>query len=179
MRSRTVCMECFETSMPDTLLEGSDALEMMFWLCLVLPGWLYCAWRHALRRKVCRSCGGESLMREARAAAARWNPGADPGFAAEIRSERGAVLWPRPLVAPRTRLRKGFLGAALGAAALLGWIIAVSGQAPFAMLVAQAATLLAATWLVAAAGRVLHQHITARACRAWALDGRTLRIEML
>ena len=70
MASRMLCTDCFETSHPQTLLAGSDRIEMVAWLCFALPGWLYCWWRHMLRIKVCGVCGGSSLVREARVAAA-------------------------------------------------------------------------------------------------------------
>ena len=103
MKTRMLCTDCFETSPPQTLLPGSDRLEWLGWLCLGLPGWLYCAWRHALRVKVCGACGGSSLVREARAAAAR-APLVEPP---PVRNLRGPVRWPRPFAAPRQRLRAG------------------------------------------------------------------------
>ena len=77
MASRMLCTDCFETSHPQTLLAGSDRIEMVAWLCFALPGWLYCWWRHRLRIKVCGVCGGSSLVREARVAAAN-DPHAAP-----------------------------------------------------------------------------------------------------
>ena len=71
MKPRMLCTDCFVTAEPDTVLEGSDLLELLGWCCLAAPGLLYCWWRHALRIKVCAFCGSRELVREARAAAAR------------------------------------------------------------------------------------------------------------
>ena len=71
MACRMQCTSCLETADPETILDGSDLTEIVSWLCFVIPGWLYCYWRHSVRRKVCRFCGSGSLIREARAAQVR------------------------------------------------------------------------------------------------------------
>ena len=172
-------MECLRTARPDTILDGSDVVEAVGWACLAVPGWLYCAWRHALRRKVCRFCGGESLMREARAAAARRGGKDDSASTIEVRSRSGSALWPRSLAEPRTRLRRGLVGALLGGWAMAGWGVAASTRGLGVQLGAEVATTVAVTWLFAVAARLVQQRWAERACRAWAGDGRSLRIEML
>ena len=51
MQIRMLCTDCGTTEHPITVLAGSDRLEMLGWLCLVIPGWLYCALRHLLRSR--------------------------------------------------------------------------------------------------------------------------------
>ena len=68
---RMMCVDCGHVGVPDTLLPGSDFLELVLWSCLALPGLLYCGARHWLRMKACAQCGGASLLRESRAAALR------------------------------------------------------------------------------------------------------------
>ena len=44
MAVRMVCADCFEVAVPDTVLEGSDLLELLAWACFGIPGLLYCWW---------------------------------------------------------------------------------------------------------------------------------------
>ena len=107
MRPRMMCTECFRTTEADTVLEGSDIVEMIAWGCFGIPGMLYCWWRHALRIKVCSVCGSGELVREARAAAARCLPQAQPPHEPGVCNLSGPVRWPRPFAVPRERLRHG------------------------------------------------------------------------
>ena len=172
-----LCTECFETSHPQTLLVGSDRLEMAGWLCFALPGWLYCAWRHALRIKACGVCGGVELIRESRAAAVRSAPVPGPDVPGPVRNLCGPVRWRRPFATPRARLAVGAPGAL---AALLAALVAVAGGsqplvsgAIAACSIASAAGCLgygARLWLGAQRGLA--------GCRAWTPDGREIRIEL-
>jgi len=174
--TRMLCTECFETSRPLTLLAGSDRLELAGWLCLALPGWLYCAWRHALRTKACARCGGRSLVREARAAAAR-HGGAPLAPPPPVHSLGARVRWPQPLATPRQRLKAGMPGVLAALATLLAGVVAAAGPAAawLAAACAGAALALAATWLA----RQTRLWLRPRACRAWLADGRELEIELV
>lgn len=102
-----LCLGCRYLGEPETLLQGSDRRELAGWICGVLPGFLYCAWRHFLRAKVCAHCGGSELMREAAHAAA--NRPAQAAGRARIRSARpGDVLWPTAIRMPRARIAMGW-----------------------------------------------------------------------
>jgi hypothetical protein len=164
-----MCTECRATAYPDTVLEGSDLVEMLAWLCGAAPGWLYCGWRHMLRIKVCAACGSRALVREARAAAA-W----DALRAPEPREVRvcnlsGPVRWPPTLGTPRARLREGGVGALLCVTLLAAW--ALGAALPVAML--------ASVWWIYAIVRVAQLRAGASACRAWDGAGRELRIELI
>jgi len=175
MRARMLCTDCFETSRPQTLLVGSDRLEMAGWLCFALPGWLYCAWRHALRIKACGVCGGHSLVREARAAAAR-DPAAPTAAPPPVHSLRGPVRWPRSLATPRDRLQAGTPGVLAGSGALLAVLMTAAGSSPtwpFVLSLLGSVTL-GAAWLA----RHARLWLRTRACRAWLPDGREIRIEL-
>jgi hypothetical protein len=172
-----LCTDCFETSHPQTLLDGSDRLEMLGWLCLFLPGWLYCAWRHALRTKACGVCGGTGLVRESRAAAARCVPLAGRGAQGRVRNLHGPVRWTRPFTTPRERLTAGAPGAlaalfaALLAAADLPQPVASGGSA-------LSGAALAAIWLGCGTRLWLGAQRGPGACRAWTPDGREIHIEL-
>jgi hypothetical protein len=173
-----LCTECYETRHADTLLEGSDLVEALGWLCFGVPGWLYCWWRHAVRIKVCSGCGGSSLVREARAAAAR-----EPFESAEprVRNLSGPIRWPRALATPRDRLREGgigvlLFGALLGARGVTAaqWLSPI-GALPLVCVLA----LLGGAWLIYELHRVVQMRSALPACCAWNDEGRPLPIEVL
>jgi len=174
MGARMLCTDCLATTHPDSVLPGSDLVEALFWLCGALPGWLLCSWRHAVRAKVCGCCGGASLVREARAAAAR-APVAPPSIAgAGVRSRSGSSFWPPALRGPRERLRAGAGGALLFAA--FAAACGVSGAAPCG----PTAVLGVAwgAWLLAWTARVARLRAAA-GCQAWDGEGRPLSIELI
>jgi len=179
MRSRTLCMDCMRTGHPDTVLEGSDLIEIVGWLCLLAPGWLYCAWRHLMRAKICGFCGSGALIRESRSVAARRSGDAESQAAVAIHSRRGLARWPRAIAEPRVRLRGGVSGAGLGTAAFVGWVLAILVPTPWMLHSASVATGLALAWQLATSVWVLRRHVVTSDCRAWTLDGRQLRIEVL
>lgn len=186
MSRRMMCTLCFETAEPETVLEGSDLAEMLSWLCFAVPGWLYCLWRHTLRSKVCPACGGESLIREARARQLRMvAPSASP----RIRSASGSVRWPHALASPRERLLHGGITTALVVSAAFGcswtgpgaWLnghaVWFSAPGTFAVSPFTALTVgLCAGWLAFEIGRVLR--MKAPSCSAWDESGRQLQIEI-
>ena len=179
MGSRMLCTDCGTTARPDTRLPGSDLREVLGWLCLGLPGWLTCAWRHALRAKVCPVCGGGALVREARARAEREGV-AEPSPLAppRVESRRGPCLWPEAWRQPRARLRRG------GALVALGWawlaLQVAPGAHPLAVWLADPVVLgLAGLWALAEARRLVRERGGREACRAWDARGRALPLEVL
>jgi hypothetical protein len=56
---------------PDSFVAGSDLVEVVLWALLLVPGLLYCWWRHLHRRRICQHCGSADLMRETRASRRR------------------------------------------------------------------------------------------------------------
>ena len=58
--TRMLCTECRHMGEPDTVLEGSDRVELAGWCLLAVPGLLYCGWRHLNRFKVCPRCGSNA-----------------------------------------------------------------------------------------------------------------------
>lgn len=168
-----LCTECLHVAVPDTLLEGSDLLELLGWCCFVVPGLLYCWWRHLNRHKICALCGSLDLVREARAAASRRLPDAGPADGPRIRTEGDAIDWPRALRAPRARLRSGSVATALFALALA----AQTAQA--APAVVQGSALLCAGWIAFQLLQIARMRATLPGCSAWDECGRSLRIEQV
>jgi hypothetical protein len=176
-----LCTDCYRTSVPATVLEGSDLVEMLAWLCFGVPGLVYCWWRHCVRIKVCADCGSENLVREARAASRRL-PSVAPSFGgASIRDRRGLVRWPRGLRAPRDRMRIGATALLLLALPFASWGVAQLGaieSEPSAASVG-GASLLGALWLGREILSLWRRAAWFGACRAWDGSGRPRRIEIL
>ena len=161
MTTRMYCIDCRATDFADTRIPGCDEFEIIAWLLGGLPGWLYCAGRHALRGKLCTHCGSEQLMREARVAATR-DP--MPAPRARIESRARFARWPAHLRDPRRRLVWGpiWLGA---------WVLLGTGCGALAIALIGAC--------IAAEGvEICQQHFGRRRCRAWDATGRPLRIEL-
>jgi len=175
--TRMLCTACNETAEPDTVITGSGLVEMLGWLCLAVPGWLYCWWRHSVRLKVCAHCGSDSLIREARAAQAR-RPRTEPRAVQSVQYERGSDHWPRALATPRDRLRHGGIGAllvmGLVAFAMLG---AIPRPPESAVGAALSFGTLSAIWLIFEATRIVR--LQPSKCAAWDASGRTLAIDWL
>lgn len=180
MPCRMICTDCFHVGEPETVLAGSDRLEILGWCLFALPGLIYCWWRHAGRSKICAACGGGALMRESRAAAARRGPVASSG-SGRFHSDHGAFLWPGTLVSPRVRLRSGSVAAALSLVAAVAWILGLlePGPSTTAQVVARGGWLLCAGWIAFQAALLVRERSFAAGCRAWDEQGRPLRLERL
>ena len=178
---RMLCTECLELGEPDTVLEGSDRIELAAWCLLALPGLFYCAWRHATRFKVCSRCGSDALMRECRAAVARRQPEARRAGGSRVRSLSSlAIAWPRPFDSTRLRLRCGAIAALFVLLAGCSGLMGVLDLAPplQASQAALASGLLCALWLF---HQLQHSRLRCGGaiCGAWDADGRALRIEQV
>jgi hypothetical protein len=175
--TQMLCTACNETAEPDTLIEGSDLVEMLSWLCLAVPGWLYCWWRHSLRLKVCAHCGSESLIREARAAKTR-RLRTEPRAGQRVRNTHGPERWPRALATPRDRLRHGGVGALLVAGLVsFGMLNAIPQPPGNAVGAALSFGTLTAIWLIVEAVRIAR--LQPSSCAAWDASGRALAIKWL
>ena len=175
MRSRRLCTECHEISHPDTVLDGSDRMELVGWLLLAVPGLVYCWWRHAAPSWTCVHCGSEALVR-----ASKRSKDAPP-MRPRVRSRRGEIEWPQALATPRERMLHGGAGAALFIATLMAsWLAAMArvsiGQSLGLSLMFAASWSL---WLGYEVVRVVRSKARGTGCRAWDGDGRSLRIETI
>ena len=177
-----LCTECLHLGEPNTVLDGSDRVELAAWCCLALPGMLYCGWRHLRRCKVCPECGSDALMRECRAAAARRTQQAWPAGGARVYSLSSlSFTWPRPLGSTRVRLRCGSAGALLLGFGASAWHLGALDVAPLALALqtASVAGLLGAPWLARQIQRIAKLRHGLEVCEAWDEHGRALRIERI
>jgi hypothetical protein len=125
-----LCTACGRIDTPDTRVAGSDVLELVLWALLVVPGLVYCGWRHAQRSRICPHCGSAALMRESRAS--RQRSRAAPAAEAEGSSDgRGRVVYAArriPWMAnPSQRFRRvSRAGAALAALGVTFAVVSVN-----------------------------------------------------
>lgn len=57
-----VCKDCGTVAEPKTITKGSLGTEILLWICLLLPGMFYTAWRHGSRYEGCPACGSPNLV---------------------------------------------------------------------------------------------------------------------
>lgn len=58
-----VCLRCRTTDYPRTRTKGSILIEIILWLCLIVPGLIYTLWRSTDGKvRVCRACGSEDIV---------------------------------------------------------------------------------------------------------------------
>jgi ssDNA-binding Zn-finger/Zn-ribbon topoisomerase 1 len=60
--ANVICERCGEQGKPKRHTKGSMVIEIILWLCFLLPGLIYTAWRLNSRRDVCRACGSEDVL---------------------------------------------------------------------------------------------------------------------
>jgi flagellar basal body-associated protein FliL len=57
-----ICTACGAAAEPKRITKGSIWIEIILWLCFIVPGLIYSIWRLSSRRDGCRSCGSASLV---------------------------------------------------------------------------------------------------------------------
>ena len=61
-RPQTICTSCGSTAPSKTVTRGSFLIEVILWLCFIIPGVLYSLWRLTTRSQACSACGATSLV---------------------------------------------------------------------------------------------------------------------
>lgn len=57
------CPQCGAVGTPKTQTKGSILIEIILWLCFIVPGVIYSLWRMTSgRTQVCRTCGAPNLL---------------------------------------------------------------------------------------------------------------------
>jgi hypothetical protein len=57
-----VCTQCGYVGKPKRAIKGNGFIEIILWLCFLIPGLIYSIWRSSSRYKVCPKCGNTSLI---------------------------------------------------------------------------------------------------------------------
>lgn len=58
-----LCMECGSQLSPIEVNRGSWLIEIVLWLCYILPGVIYSIWRRVRKKEICRKCRMPSVER--------------------------------------------------------------------------------------------------------------------
>lgn len=56
------CTACGHEGESATRTRGNMAIEVVLWLCFIVPGLVYSLWRQGSREPVCSSCGSTALV---------------------------------------------------------------------------------------------------------------------
>lgn len=59
---KLACRDCGTVAEPVQVTKGSILIEIVLWLCLLVPGIVYSIWRHASRHDACPACRGTVLL---------------------------------------------------------------------------------------------------------------------
>lgn len=57
-----VCKQCGTVAEPKSDTPGSFLIEVILWLCFLVPGLIYSLWRLSRRRFVCPACGSLEII---------------------------------------------------------------------------------------------------------------------
>lgn len=57
-----VCRDCGTVGESARVTRGSIWIELVLWLCLIVPGLIYSIWRLNTRHDACRACGSKSIV---------------------------------------------------------------------------------------------------------------------
>ena len=57
-----VCTQCGYVGKPKRAIKGNGFIEIILWLCFIIPGLVYSIWRSSSRYKVCPKCRNASLI---------------------------------------------------------------------------------------------------------------------
>jgi len=57
------CTNCKFTGSAKLFTPGSLAIEIVLWLCFLIPGLIYSLWRHSVRYWGCPECGWKYVRR--------------------------------------------------------------------------------------------------------------------
>lgn len=57
-----ICTACGERGSGKVITKGSILIELILWLCFLVPGLIYSIWRHSSRYNGCRSCKSTALV---------------------------------------------------------------------------------------------------------------------
>jgi len=57
-----VCPLCGTRGEPATVTQGSTAMELLLWICFIVPGLIYSLWRLTTRKQACPTCHRHGMI---------------------------------------------------------------------------------------------------------------------
>lgn len=58
----TICPHCGTRANPKQITRGSLLIEIVLWLCFLIPGLIYSIWRLTTRYTACPACGAAGMI---------------------------------------------------------------------------------------------------------------------
>jgi len=60
--NREICSNCGTVGFPKYVIKGNVLIEIILWLCFLIPGLIYSIWSRTNEKKSCRACGSQNLV---------------------------------------------------------------------------------------------------------------------
>ena len=57
-----ICKDCGTAGKPEAITNGSMGIEIILWLCFLVPGLIYSIWRLSSRHDGCAVCHGRNIV---------------------------------------------------------------------------------------------------------------------
>lgn len=57
-----ICPSCGGRGVADTKRGGNVLIEIILWLCFIVPGLIYSIWRANAKQKICKHCGQPGVI---------------------------------------------------------------------------------------------------------------------
>jgi len=57
-----ICQACGTRGEPKQITRGSTGIELVLWLCFIIPGLIYSLWRLSSRHPGCPACGATGMI---------------------------------------------------------------------------------------------------------------------
>lgn len=58
----SICPNCGSVTSPETKYRGNFAIELILWLCFLIPGLIYTIWRATSKYSACPACGHTGMI---------------------------------------------------------------------------------------------------------------------
>jgi len=62
MAKTMLCINCGYQGTPRWIYKGSVIIELILWLCFLLPGLIYSIWRSTSKYKACPECKASNMI---------------------------------------------------------------------------------------------------------------------
>jgi predicted RNA-binding Zn-ribbon protein involved in translation (DUF1610 family) len=57
-----ICPNCGTQGEPKSITQGNILIELVLWLCFIIPGVIYSIWRLSSRKEACPACGQTGMI---------------------------------------------------------------------------------------------------------------------
>jgi len=57
-----ICTNCYKVGIPVNKTPGSILIELVLWLCFLVPGLIYSIYRMVSKKHVCSFCGSNDIV---------------------------------------------------------------------------------------------------------------------